>query len=250
MVVSAATILFQYLAWKSYQVLADTSSLPLSKLVAIRNDIVNTLTDLALNNELCQAVDSIRRLVGWLLKNSNSMCMLINIFYKSFQMFVDLHWLFSNEQFKNIRSTDGTSLTLRCAPNLQDTASQYVEQELEKWGQVFSTQGPEDDDDDTNEEQSSSLLSDPKKQYELLTPVAAFAKAILLGIFDTHLAVKLIKRYKSFGPELDEAIKAMIFSIKDSLNTVPDSKVAQDTLSMYFDALKEVGILLYILILE
>ncbi|CAO3681863.1 unnamed protein product [Umbelopsis ramanniana] len=223
MVVSAATILFQYLAWKSYQVLADTSSVPLSKLVAIRNDIVHTLTDLALNNELCQAVDSIRRL--------------------SFQMFVDLHWLFSNEQFKNIRSTDGMSLTLRCAPNLQVTASQYVEQELEKWGQAFSTQEPEDDGDDTNDEQSSSLLSDPKKQYELLTPVAAFAKAILLGIFDTHLAAKLIKRYRSIGPELDEAIKAMIFSIKDSLNTVPDSKVAQDTLSMYFDALKESFIL-------
>jgi hypothetical protein len=163
-------------------------------------------------------------------------------------MFVDLHWLFSNEQFKSMRSADGSSLMLRCAPNLQVTASQYVEQELDKWGQVYSTQENEDDGDDTetreNDEQSSSLLSDPKKQYELLTPVAAFAKAILLGIFDTHLAVKFVKRYRTLGPELDEAIKAMIFSIKDSLNTVPDSKVAQDTLSMYFDALKEVSLYL------
>ncbi|KAG2187271.1 hypothetical protein INT44_004956 [Umbelopsis vinacea] len=223
MVISAATILFQYLAWKSYQVLADTSSVPSTKLVAIRNDIVHTLTDLALNNELSQAVDSIRRL--------------------SFQMFVDLHWLFSNEQFKSIRSADGSSLMLRSAPNLQVSASQYVEQELDKWGQIYSTQENEDDSDDDetreNNEQISSLLSDPKKQYELLTPIAAFAKAILLGVFDTHLAVKVIKRYRTLGPELDEAIKAMIFSIKDNLNTVPDSKVAQDTLSMYFDALKE-----------
>ncbi|KAI8577651.1 hypothetical protein K450DRAFT_251103 [Umbelopsis ramanniana AG] len=223
MVVSAATILFQYLAWKSYQVLADTSSVPLSRLIAIRNDVIHTLTDLALNNELSQAVDSIRRL--------------------SFQMFVDLHWLFSNEQFKIIRSADGSSLMLRSAPNVQVSASQYVEQELDRWGQNYSTQDNEDDSDDDetreNNEQSSSPLSDPKKQYELLTPVAAFAKAILLGIFDTHLAVKVIKRYRSLGPELDEAIKAMIFSIKDNLNTVPDSKVAQDTLSMYFDALKE-----------
>jgi hypothetical protein len=70
MVISAATILFQYLAWKSYQVLADISSVPLSKLVAIRNDVVHTLTDLALNNELAQAVDSIRRLVSWRLEKS------------------------------------------------------------------------------------------------------------------------------------------------------------------------------------
>jgi hypothetical protein len=161
-------------------------------------------------------------------------------------MFVDLHWLFSNDQFRSIHGVDGSSPLLRCAPNLQVTASQYVEQVLDKWEQACSPEEEaEEDDVDTqmrdNDEHTSSLLSDPKKQYELLTPVAAFAKAIMLGIFDTQLAVQIVKRYRTMGPELDEAIKAMIFSIKDGLNTVPDSKLAQDTLTMYLSSLKEVS---------
>lgn len=67
MVISAATILFQYLAWKSYQTLGDNANDsvggdPLS-FITLRNNILHTLTDLSLNNESSQAVDSIRHMV-------------------------------------------------------------------------------------------------------------------------------------------------------------------------------------------
>jgi hypothetical protein len=67
MVISAATILFQYLAWKSYQTLGDNANdsvgEDLSSFITLRNNVLHTLTDLSLNNESFQPVDSIRHTV-------------------------------------------------------------------------------------------------------------------------------------------------------------------------------------------
>lgn len=246
MIVSAATILFQYLAWKSHQILGNSTdgnaNGDLSSFIELRNNIVHTLTDLALNVDSSHAVDSIRHMVRNIYGIAMIMPIMSKTVFQAFQMFVDLHWLFSNEQFRRLHVTDGSSLMLRCAPNLQAAATEYVEKELDKWTQAYNTEETEEEAgvDATDEDRSSPLLSDPKKQYELLTPVAAFAKAIILGIFDTHLAAHIVKRYRTLGDELDEAIKAMIHSIKDGLNAAPNSKLASDTLTMYMDSLKEV----------
>lgn len=135
---------------------------------------------------------------------------------------------------------------VRCAPNLQANATEYVEKELDKWALAYNADEEADEQDadleirDENRP-SSTVLSDPKKHYELLAPIAAFTKATMLGIFDTHLATPIIKRYRTLGPELDEAIKAMIFSIKDGLNTAPNTKLAGDIVTMYMNSLKEVS---------
>lgn len=134
---------------------------------------------------------------------------------------------------------------LRCTPNLQKTATEYVDSELTKWEETYAIEAGQDDEDEQDElsdndrQPASALVT---VQYERLTPVATLAKAIMLGIFDVNHAVTIVSRYRTLGLEVDEVIKVLISSVKDGLNIASTSKLPSTTLTMYMDSLKEVCI--------
>ncbi|KAG2176292.1 hypothetical protein INT43_005526 [Umbelopsis isabellina] len=225
-ILSSAAILFQFLAWKCHQVLTDNdiggSRVDLSRLIVVRDSVIHTLTDLCLSDSALQVQENVRKM--------------------SFQLLVDLYWLFSNEQFRHQKSSDDISLMLRCTPNLQKTATEYVDSELNKWEETYAIEAGQDEDDEQDELSDNGRQHESahvKIQYERLTPVAALAKACMLGIFDVNHAVTIVSRYRNLGIEVDEVIKALVSSVKDGLNIASTSKLPSSILTMYMDSLKE-----------
>lgn len=132
---------------------------------------------------------------------------------------------------------------LRCTPNLQKTATEYVDSELNKWEETCAFEAGQDEQDEQDEFSDNARHPEAahvKTQYERLTPVAALAKAFMLGIFDVNHAVTIVSRYRTLGQEVDEVIKVLISSVKDGLNIASTSKLPNSILTMYMNSLKEV----------